>query len=119
MSVPMPSRLGFLLVTLLALASAACGPSRSTFARYPNPPAAFDRAKSNAQAVAIADKVLAAAGGAAAWDKARQIKWEQSKIENGAPKLHGEQALDRWNQRHYGRVETPDGAAIIAYAVYG
>jgi hypothetical protein len=117
MSLAMSNRLGIAFVSLLALAG--CGASRTTYARYPGAPPTFDKAGSTPQAVEVAEKVLAAAGGAAAWDKARQIKWEQTHTVNGQPPSQGEEAFDRWNQRHYGRVNTEQGSAIVAYEVYG
>jgi len=117
MSVAMSNRLGIAFVSLLALAG--CGSSRTTYARYPGAPPAFDKAGSTPQAVEVAEKVLAAAGGAAAWDKARQIRWEQTHVINGQPAAQGEEAWDRWNQRHWGRQETPEGSVFVAYDVYG
>lgn len=116
MSVAM-RKVALAFVSLLAIAG--CGSSRSSYARYPGAPVAFDKAASTPQAVEVAEKVLAAAGGQQAWDKARQIKWEQSNVANGQPGMGGEEAWDRWNQRHYGRVNTPDGDAVIAYSIYG
>lgn len=117
MSLAMSHRLPLAFVSLLALAG--CGASRTTYARYPGAPPAFDKAASTPQAVEVAEKVLAAAGGATAWDKARQIKWEQTHVVNGQPASQGEEAFDRWNYRHYGRLSTENGSAVVAYDVYG
>lgn len=78
----------------------ACGPGRTTFARYPAAPAAFDRAGSDPKAVAIADKVIAAAGGAERWNQAHQIQWSEQWSTDGKVALSIDQAWDRWNGRH-------------------
>lgn len=100
----MQAPLSTLSMTMLA-ALAACGPGRSTFARHPGGAAAFDRAGSDPKAVAIADKVIAAAGGAERWNQARQIKWFEEYTNNGKVVVAFEQAWDRWNGRHYGRLK--------------
>jgi hypothetical protein len=107
------------LCALLLSLVVACGSSRTSYARYPGSPPTFDRAKSNPEALAIADKVLETAGGHANWEKAKQIRWKQIKTENGAEKARGEQAWDRWNARHWARLETGERAAVVAYDVYG
>jgi hypothetical protein len=99
-----------LLISLLA----ACGSPRTSYARYPGSPPTFDRAKSNPEALAIADKVLEAAGGAANWEKAKQIRWTQTN-----DKGKGEQAWDRWNARHWARKQNPEDAFVVAYDIYG
>ena len=55
---------------IAAMALFACGPGRSTFARHPGGPATFDRASQDPKALAVADKVIAAAGGAQRWNTA-------------------------------------------------
>ncbi|MBX3160466.1 MAG: hypothetical protein KF773_31160 [Deltaproteobacteria bacterium] len=110
-----------LSICLLALVSllGACGSSRTTFARYPGSPPAFDRSKSSPEALAIVDKVLEAAGGVATWEKVKQIRWTQAKIENGNTTARGEQAWDRWNARHWGKKDGDEGATVVAYEIYG
>lgn len=112
---PMLTRKAFGL--WIALAFTACGSSRSTFANYPGAPPTFERVAGN-QAIEVSDKVIAAAGGAANWDKAKQVRWTQTKVENGQ-QITGEVAWDRWNARHWARVPTPEGNAIVTYELYG
>lgn len=100
----MQAPLSTLSMTILA-ALAACGSSRATFARHPGAAAAFDRAGSDPKAVAIADKVIAAAGGAERWNQAHQIKWSEEYTNKGKLVVAFEQAWDRWNGRHYGRLK--------------
>jgi hypothetical protein len=102
---------------VLALA-AACGSSRTTPQRYPGAPPTFDRAAAPPQAVEVADKVIAAVGGMDNWNKAKQIRWEQQKLENGKVTLSGEAAWDRWNGRVYGKIETPEGPLHAALGLY-
>jgi hypothetical protein len=109
----MQALLSTLSMTMLA-ALAACGPGRSTFARHPGGAAAFDRSGSDPKAVAIADKVIAAAGGAEHWNHAHQIKWSEEYTNKGKVVVAFEQAWDRWNGRHYGRLKK---AADASYAV--
>jgi hypothetical protein len=106
-----------LLVCGFVVAS-ACAPSRTTFARYPNAPAAFDRTASEPKALEIADVVFKTAGGPGNWDKAKQIKWRQTITSDGKPLLDGEQAWDRWNARHYGRLHRPELDAVVGYNLY-
>ena len=50
--------------------------SAATFAQSQNPPmAGFDEEGSDAEAIAIADEVMAALGGRKAWDDTRYITW--------------------------------------------
>ena len=72
-----------ILLCLSAIALVACGPGRTTFARYPGSPPAFDRATADPKALAIADKVLAAAGGAERWKAAKQLRWKEAITHDG------------------------------------
>src|SRR5687767_9778825 len=112
---------GMRIASLALLFLLACGgPSRTTYARYPGAPLAFDRATANAEALAIADKVLEAHGGAAAWEKAKQIRWKQSVLREGKVVASGEQAWDRWNARHWAKVDRPEqGPVGVMYELYG
>lgn len=103
MRATLPKLLAVALVTA-PLALAACGPSRTTFARHPAVAPAFDRAGSDPKAVAIADKVIAAAGGAERWNRAHQIKWSEEWNNDGKVALSNDQAWDRWNGRHHARL---------------
>ncbi|MEO8703312.1 MAG: hypothetical protein ABI867_24915 [Kofleriaceae bacterium] len=107
-----------LLCCAIALA-AACGSSRSTFARYPGAPAAFDRAGSEAKAVEIADKVFTASGGPGNWDKAKQVRWKQNVTSDGKAAPEIEEAWDRWNARHAGSLTRGDGSIKVGYELYG
>jgi hypothetical protein len=91
-------------IVLFAATLGACGPERATFARFPAAATAFDRAGSDPKALAIADKVLAAAGGADHWAKAKQIRWTELVTADGKLQLTYLQAWDRWNGRHQGRL---------------
>jgi hypothetical protein len=101
----------------MAVALLACGPGRTTFARYPGGAAAFDRAASDPKALAIADKVLAAAGGER-WKDAKQLRWGQIVTNDGKEVIAGEQAWDRWNGRHHGRAKREDGDLVVMRSLY-
>jgi hypothetical protein len=92
-------RLALATPLLLALSAAACGGGRTAAATQPSP-AAFDAAASDPGAVALADQMLVALGGAARWDSVKQLRWEQRYSRDG--KLLGlfRHAWDRWNGRH-------------------
>jgi hypothetical protein len=104
---------------LCLLAVTACGPGRTTFATYPGAPTAFDRAGSDPKAVEIADKVFAAGGGPGNWEKTKQIRWSQTTTSDGKVVADGEQAWDRWNGRHYGRLKGEGQDIVVAYELYG
>ncbi|NVB82627.1 MAG: hypothetical protein HOV81_29875 [Kofleriaceae bacterium] len=107
-----------IFATLAAAALLACGPGRSTFARYPGAPAAFDRSAQDPKALEIADKVVAAAGGTATWSTAKQLRWQQVISQDGKELLAGEQAWDRWNGRHYGRAKREGGDMVVMRDIY-
>jgi hypothetical protein len=99
---------------------AACGPGQTSYKRYDGAPAAFERAGSDPKALEIADKVLVAAGGAANWEKAKQISWHQIVTTAGKVSANGEHVWDRWNARHRGKLNHTDGSStIVAYKLYG
>ncbi len=87
------------------LLSSACGASRTAAATQPTP-AAFDPAASDAQALEIADAMLAAIGGTEAWGQVKQIRWEVKYYQNGDFKAWFKHVWDRWNGRH--RLEMVD-----------
>ena len=69
------SLLAFLLIALTVM---ACGPKNQeqTAEEYGNPPAeGFNLEGSDAEAMIIADEVMAAMGGRKAWDETRHIAW--------------------------------------------
>ncbi|HUS66711.1 MAG TPA: hypothetical protein VMZ28_19375 [Kofleriaceae bacterium] len=102
----------------ITLTAAACGSSQNAPATAPGVAAAFDPAASDPKAVAVADKVYAAAGGAA-WEKVKQIRWTEEVTNDGAPVASGEQAWDRWGGRHHGRLNTPQGEIVVMHELYG
>lgn len=68
----------YLLLFILALCFVACQPNEATTEETvpANPPAeGFNLEASDEKAVAIADQVMQAMGGRAAWDATRFIKW--------------------------------------------
>lgn len=108
-----------MFVATLAL-GAACGASRSTYARYPQAAATFDRAAQDPKALAVADKMIAAAGGEQKWTAAKQLKWQQTVTHDGKPLITGEQAWDRWNGRHYARAKRgEEGDLVVIRELYG
>ncbi len=109
------------LLVLAFLVAVGCGgPSRTAYARYPGAPVAFDRATTTPETLEIADKVLAAHGGAVSWEAAKQIRWHQTVTLDGKPTASGEQAWDRWNERHWAKLDrTGGGAFAVIYDVYG
>jgi hypothetical protein len=106
------------LALCLALAACGGGSNRSTFARYPGSPAAFDRTAQDAKAVEVADKVVAAVGGPANWNAAKQLRWEVSVQHDGKEIIGGEQAWDRWNSRHWGRARREGGDIVVMRSLY-
>lgn len=107
------------VVGLVLVGLAACGGGRTTFARYPNASLAFDRTGQDPKALEVADKALAAAGGAASWAKAKQLKWDQSIVHDGKEVIGGMQAWDRWNGRHQGRARREGGDLVVIREIYG
>jgi hypothetical protein len=103
---------------VLAL-TCACAPGRTTFQRYPNAAPTFDRTKSDAKAVELADKVVAAAGGMDKWNTVKQIRWSEQVSNAGKVVIDGEEGWDRWNARHYGRVFGDHGDVVIKRDLYG
>ncbi len=113
----------FLLVGALALPTASlvgCGPGR-TAAATQSTPAAFDASKSEPKAVAIADQVLAAVGGEAAWAKARQLSWTHKVTIDGKEVVNAHHDWDRWNGRHrYTKTDAVSKAELmVAYEIFG
>jgi hypothetical protein len=116
----MCAAMSFSRISLVCLCiSAACGgSSRSTYATYPGAATAFDPAGSDPKAVELADKVFAAAGGPQGWANAKEIRWKEAISKDGAIVAQGEQAWDRWNGRHHGRLETPNGDIVVMQDLY-
>jgi hypothetical protein len=105
-----------ILIAVLLLLVSACSP-RTKFATHPKASAVFVPASSDAQAVEIADKVVAALGGPDAWKNAKQIRWKQEVQQDGATKLAGLHAWDRWNGRHYAKLLTGNKVEVM-YPLY-
>jgi len=99
---------------------AGCAPGQSTFARPPAAATAFDRAASDPKALEIADRVVAAAGGMDKWNGAKQLRWSVSVTtgKDGVPPVTYDQAWDRWNGRHYGRLHTASADIVVMRSVY-
>ena len=100
-----------LLATSLA---AGCVAARTVAATQPGSPAAFDPAKSDEKAIAIADRVLTAVGGEAAWLATKEIVWSQRILHDGKAVVDGKHAWDRWNGRHRYSWPDPEGQEIVA-----
>jgi hypothetical protein len=94
----------------IALFAAACGGGRTAPATQPGSPKAFNAAASDPKAVALVDQMLGKLGGAAQWDKVKQIKWEQRYMRDGKMTAMFRHAWDRWNGRH--RFEIVDLASM-------
>jgi hypothetical protein len=105
-------------ILFAAAVLASCGPGRTTYARYPGAPPAFDRTASDPKAVAIADAVIAAAGGQDNWNKAKQVRWSETITHDGKIVVDGEEGWNRWGGRHHGRVHRDDGDIIIMRSLY-
>jgi hypothetical protein len=84
---------------LSLLVAAGCGSSRTTAATQ-STVAAFDPAKSDPKAVAIADKMIAKLGGYPAWDATRQIQFDLKYYNGGQLQSWFKHAWDKWNGRH-------------------
>lgn len=107
-------------IALVGLALAACEPARVAIARYPGAPAAFDRAGADPQALAVADRAIAAAGGAAAWAAVRQLSWHLHLVQSDGSIVEADEAWDRWNARAHFRVQIGgDTDAIVKRDLYG
>jgi hypothetical protein len=101
----------------IALLAAACGGGRTAPATQPGLPTAFNAAASDPKAVALADQMLAKLGGAAQWDKVKQIRWEQHYVRDGKTAAMFRHSWDRWNGRH--RFEIVDLASMEKAKVGG
>jgi hypothetical protein len=93
------ARLAWIVVVMMA-----CGPGRTTFLRHPAGATTFDRNSVDAKALAIADRVVSAAGGMERWSQVKQLRWTMSLKDNGKVVMSLEQAWDRWNGRHHARL---------------
>ena len=96
------SRLAFATLVLAACAGRQTAATQAT-------PAAFDAAKSDPKALAIADQVLTALGGEANWNKAKEISWSQGIVIDGKLADFSRHSWDRWNGRHRYERMSPNG----------
>ena len=107
-----------LIFTVAAIAlSAACGgrPGPAT-----QNAGAFDPKGSDEKAIAIADQVLDAVGGAANWAKAKEIVWSQAIVVDGEVKDGVEHSWDRWNGRHqFTRFDNSGSMGKTSHDLYG
>jgi hypothetical protein len=109
------------MATALSLAGlvGACGTPRTAAATQPTP-AAFDPAKSDPKAVALADTVIGALGGEANWQKAKELMWFQAIIVDGKIADASYHSWDRWNGRHdYKRVDPAGKLGVSMYDMFG
>jgi hypothetical protein len=124
MSLPRSKRSRFLAIIAAVLgagalsATAACAPPRTSAATQPSGPQAFDPAASDPKALALADEVLAAVGGEAAWKAAKELRWTSTVLIDGKPKLIVKHSWDRWNGRDQFRREPQEGRASGVLAMY-
>lgn len=107
----------FAVPVCLALVT-GCGAARTVAATQPGSPAGFDATKSDPKAVAIADEVLAAAGGADAWAKVKELRWTTSIYDADKVVLKVEHAWDRWNGRAYMKNQPQVEGASPTAAMY-
>jgi hypothetical protein len=107
-------------LVLPAALVAACGPVR-TAAATQTTPAAFDAAKSDPTAVAIADAEITASGGEAAFAKVKQIAFSAKVMMSGEAKVDVHHTWDRWNGRHRFEKSDPVSKAdlMVAYEQFG
>ncbi len=110
----------FLFTALVPLALASAGGCATRIAAATqNSTLVFDAAKSDPKAIAVADQVLAAVGGAENWAKAKEVIWSQGIVEDG--KLIGARmhAWDRWNGRHqYTRFDMNGGVGVVMHELF-
>ena len=102
----------------LVLVIAACGAGRTTYARFPGAATTFNRAGSDPKALEIADQVAAATGGRDKWEKAKQIRWAITIKDGDKTVFEGEEAWDRWNGRHWGKIHAGEVDLIVIREIY-
>lgn len=101
---------------LAALAFGACA-SRQSAATQATAP--FDAAKSDAKALAVADAMLAALGGEATWNNAKEIVWFQGIVIDGKLVDGSRHAWDRWNGRHqYTRLDPAGQMGVTMHELF-
>lgn len=106
-------------LSVLVVALAAGCPAARTSPATQSTIMAFDAAKSDEKALAIADQVMAAVGGEAAWAKVKQIKWSEQIVVNGQPIARYRHAWDRWNGRHqFTLLDAQDNENVAMYEIF-
>ena len=103
--------LASLPLAVLLAATGACGTPRTAAATQPTP-AAFDPAKSDEKALAAVDSMVETLGGAEAWDRTKELRWESKYYTDGKLEAWLKHSWDRWNGRH--RYERPDMTTYAA-----
>lgn len=88
-----------LLIPCLLGALSACPSPRTTAATRPSP-AAFDPAKSDAEALALVDTAAAALGGFDKWNQVKELRFEVLYKLGGTLAARYQHRWDRWNGRH-------------------
>ncbi len=86
------------VLTLSLALFAACGAGRQGPATRSTAP--FDPKGSDEKAIAVADEVQTALGGAANFAKVKELEWSQVIIVDGEVKDKSEHSWDRWGARH-------------------
>jgi hypothetical protein len=104
------------LIVLLTLAACASRNAPATQGTLK----AFDPAASDPKAVAVVDQMIAALGGEANWNNAKEISFTQGIIIDGKMQALLSHAWDRWNGRHQYKNFYGDGAASVSmHELYG
>jgi hypothetical protein len=113
-------RLGALSGALLSLSlGAACGPGR-TAAATQSTPKAFDATKSDPKAIELADQMITACGGQAAWDKVKELRFHVVVKDGDNVAIDEEHVWDRWNGRHQYTAHQKSGqTTVVTYEIYG
>ena len=106
-------------LSLVLVTVTACGAARTVAATAPGSPTAFDAARSDPKAIAVADQVLAAVGGEAAWAKVKQLRWAQKFLDKDNVVLEAEQAWDRWEGRHHLDARAGGSHFMTMYELWG
>lgn len=91
--------------------------AKRTVAATQTTPAAFDPGASDAQAITTVDEMMAALGGAEAWQQVKQVRWELQYYQNDELLGWVRHSWDIWNGRH--RYEFSDSSGVKAYNASG
>ncbi len=99
----------WLLGVALVAGAAGCPKPRTSAATQPTP-AAFEPAQSDPKAIEVVDAGVAALGGAASWEKLKELSFMISYKDGEEVKGQFQHSWDRWNGRHY--FVTPIGSTL-------